>query len=435
MNKIESYIASIIPKNIPKSKQQKLRAEIEAHIFDRIDFYTEIGYDNEASINKALADMGEDEEVKFTIRNDFEELHYEHTWWALIASVFVLIIGILPLVILASFDDFWLSHYAPLSFFFLFFLVAEIIFCYKKGLRKCLLGIGFSNLLILPSVILLAYPFGAVQSFGEVLTYIIDVYTPFAVKDFLYGCAGYMYHFSFAVIVAVSVVAFVLSDKIKKHGLPKKQKSHKLIISTVLYLAVAIFVSSFYSMASNYFINNPERTCDYISSFTAAVEKDKDKYEEILMHFEGADLFFPSPDEVVINPNFNFRYNFEYMIFGGESMLVSEKLSKEDFNAKVKELNETCVFLTEPVLDDDGDDIILSKEKFRIFDYTFTVLDNDSFDDYISYNRGYPKEVRMIAISEKENKILYFAFYSQDLDYIDDMIEFVESSFPGWENV
>ena len=116
-------------------------------------------------------------------------------------------------------------------------------------------------------------------------------------------------------------------------------------------------------------------------------------------------------------------------------MLVSEKLSKEDFNAKVKELNETCVFLTEPVLDDDGDDIILSKEKFRIFDYTFTVLDNDSFDDYISYNRGYPKNVRMIAISEKENKILYFAFYSQDLDYIDDMIEFVESSFPGWENV
>ena len=50
MNKIESYIASVIPKNIPKYKQKILRDEIEAHIFDRIDFYTEIGYDNEASM-------------------------------------------------------------------------------------------------------------------------------------------------------------------------------------------------------------------------------------------------------------------------------------------------------------------------------------------------------------------------------------------------
>ena len=435
MNKIESYVDSVIPKNIPKSKQKILRAEIEAHIFDRIDFYTDIGYDTDASIDKAIADMGEDEKVKSSIRNNFEELHFERTWRALIASVFVLIIGILPLVILGSFDDFWLSHYVPLSFFFVFFLVAEIIFCYQKGFRKCLLGIGVSNLLILPSVILLAYPFGAVQSLGEVLTYIIDVYTPFAVKDFLYGCAGYMYHFSFAVIVGVSVVSFVLSDKIKKRGLPKKLKRHKLAVFTALYLAVAIFVSSFYSTASNYFISNPERACDYVYSFTAAVEKDKEKYEEILMHFEGAELFFPSPDEVVINPNFNFRYCVEFIIFGGDSMLVSEKLSKEDFNVKAKELNETCVFFTEPVFDDDGDSIILPKEKFRILDYTFYVLNNDSFDDYISYNRGYPENIRMIAISEKENKILYFAYYCQDLDYIDDMTEFVENSFPGWENV
>ena len=64
MNKIESYVDSVIPKNIPKYKQKILRDEIEAHIYDRIDFYTEIGYDNDASINKALADMGEDEETK-----------------------------------------------------------------------------------------------------------------------------------------------------------------------------------------------------------------------------------------------------------------------------------------------------------------------------------------------------------------------------------
>ena len=74
MNKIESYIDSVVPKNIPKSKQQKLKAEIESHIYDRIDFYTEIGYDIGVSVDKALEDMGQDEETKNALRNDFEQI-------------------------------------------------------------------------------------------------------------------------------------------------------------------------------------------------------------------------------------------------------------------------------------------------------------------------------------------------------------------------
>ena len=97
MNKIESYIASVIPKNIPKYKQKILRDEIEAHIYDRIDFYTEIGYDNEASINKALADMGEDEEIKTSIRNDFEQVFKMNKFvkgiLCIFVSVFLLFVG------------------------------------------------------------------------------------------------------------------------------------------------------------------------------------------------------------------------------------------------------------------------------------------------------------------------------------------------------
>ncbi|MBQ8782622.1 MAG: hypothetical protein IJZ57_02485 [Clostridia bacterium] len=108
MNKIESYIDSVIPKNIPKSKQQKLKEEIESHIYDRIDFYTEIGYDTDSSINKALADMGEDEEVKSSIRNDFEQIFKMNKFvkgiLCIFISVFLLFVGGCAALIIESSD-------------------------------------------------------------------------------------------------------------------------------------------------------------------------------------------------------------------------------------------------------------------------------------------------------------------------------------------
>ena len=64
INKIINYIDSIIPKNIPEKKRRKIYDEMFCHILDRIDYYEEIGYSEEQSTDKAIEDMGTDEETK-----------------------------------------------------------------------------------------------------------------------------------------------------------------------------------------------------------------------------------------------------------------------------------------------------------------------------------------------------------------------------------
>ena len=429
MNKIESYVDSVIPKNISKSKQQKLKSEIESHIYDRIDFYTDIGYDTDSSINKALADMGEDEETKTSIRNDFEKIHFEHTRWALIASAIIFIISMLPFILICFATD--VSNGVPvaLSFLSIFCVAAEIWYCYKKGLQKCLIGIGISNLLILPTVIIISYPFFGCDAFGDVVTYFLDAYTNLSVKDFLSGCTGFDYHFSTFIIVIFAVISFVLSDKIRKYGKQHKYNNLGVILSAIVYLFVSVFVFSFCNTAAEYFNIHPERSCDYVTAITVDYKQDEDDYKEFLKYSNGECSFFPSVEEVENNPNFKYRRYADHSLFGGSGCLVSQKLNEEEFDAKVNSLKESHSFLTEPVMDSDGY-YKIPEEKFEIFDYTFMVLS----DEEVTYP-VYPKSFGMIAVSDVENKIVYFAFESIDLDIITDMIDFVEENFPGWENV
>ncbi len=247
MNKIESYIASVIPKNIPKSKQQILRAEIEAHIFDRMDFYTEIGYDPDASIDKAIADMGEDEEVKSSIRNDFEELHFERTWWAVAVGVVMFIVSsALPFAF-----EFHTQNSRILSFVLTFVYIAFTYFIYKKGLRKCLIASSISHFAIELSLFIgfsgISYYQLAQSSFDEVIPYLIELYTPLILYDMTYGIYEW---YSFLYIV----ITLILALKIKKYGKPARKKLFIPIIFCVVYLVAALVSVNLYDDANNHFM-------------------------------------------------------------------------------------------------------------------------------------------------------------------------------------
>lgn len=73
--KIQEFIANYIPKRITKETRYKLQAELENHIYERIDFYTEIGYSEEESLEKALKDFGDDKETKEQIKKNLENIH------------------------------------------------------------------------------------------------------------------------------------------------------------------------------------------------------------------------------------------------------------------------------------------------------------------------------------------------------------------------
>ena len=57
MNKISNFIDEFIPKNISKKRRLLLTNELENHLLDKSNFYKEIGYPEEESIQKAIDDF------------------------------------------------------------------------------------------------------------------------------------------------------------------------------------------------------------------------------------------------------------------------------------------------------------------------------------------------------------------------------------------
>ena len=283
MNKIESYVDSIIPKNIPKYKQKILRDEIEAHIFDRIDFYTEIGYDNEASINKALADMGEDEEVKSSIRNDFEELYFEHTWWAVTVGVVMFIVSsALPFVFELN-----TQNSIVLSFVLTFVYIVFTYFIYKKGLRKCLIASSISHFIIELSLLIgfsdISYYLLAQSSFDEVIPYLIELYTPLI----LYDMTHYAYEWYSLLYI---VITLILAFKIKKHGKPAKKKPFIPIAFCVIYLVAAVTSVSLYDDAINHFMGYGANFTNGLDHITADAQNYYSAVDENTLYSEFSGL-------------------------------------------------------------------------------------------------------------------------------------------------
>ena len=70
---VEDYLDSVIPQKISSKVEKEIRTEIESHIYDRVDFYMEIGYDEESAIKKAVEQMGEGEDVKVQFSNLYKD--------------------------------------------------------------------------------------------------------------------------------------------------------------------------------------------------------------------------------------------------------------------------------------------------------------------------------------------------------------------------
>ena len=70
---VEDYLNNVIPDKISDSTKAELREEIEGHIYDKAEFYMEIGYDEETAFKKAIVEMGEAESVKAEFYSIYED--------------------------------------------------------------------------------------------------------------------------------------------------------------------------------------------------------------------------------------------------------------------------------------------------------------------------------------------------------------------------
>ena len=91
MNKpkiVSDYLEAAVPKGLTASRRKLLIDELESHIYDKAEHYIEIGYPEEESFEKAVAEMGDAEPVSESFRKLYKENH------AVNILIMVLLLGI-----------------------------------------------------------------------------------------------------------------------------------------------------------------------------------------------------------------------------------------------------------------------------------------------------------------------------------------------------
>ena len=242
INKIINYIDSVTPKNISEKKKRILYDELFCHILDRIDFYEEIGYSEEKSADKAIEDMGTDEDTKKYLFDEFEELYHERTWWALIPSAIILLLNYLcyPLdvwVTSADYNDEPTGWKILVSFAMLFVCFAFIRFAEIKRFRKMLVGIGLSNLIIAVSMLFCFYPQAALYAVEQNFYLMLDKCTPFTLDPEYFGL---YYYVAIALLIIIFIYCIIQSVRIKRGTAGKKTKKGTVVIAVCCVLFAGI---------------------------------------------------------------------------------------------------------------------------------------------------------------------------------------------------
>ena len=262
--KVQSYLSSLIPENIPKKKRQELFDEYISHIYDKIDFYRDVGYDKDTATEKALSEMGDTKEIREEIKLSFETLYKERTLFAIFTGFAVFIMNLL-----FGGAGLWVmsadSNSAPytkgvfISFLSVAFVLCLVSYLYIKGFRKSLIAVGISNLVIGATLLICFYPQCFLYGLTVSTEYILELLTPLILREFnLYNSEIITAEGSLLFTLALAVFCFVASRKIRKKGLPEKRTKNiaGAVISVVLVFGLVAVVP--YEKAVEYFNEYPE---------------------------------------------------------------------------------------------------------------------------------------------------------------------------------
>ena len=260
--RIESYLDSVIPEKLSKKRQKLIREELRDHISDHIDFYTEIGYSEDESIQKALADMGDDGGVTAMVKKDFEKVYGEKIWMPILAFVLTTLV-----IMSAMFGGVWIvsgdSKGSPqayevfLSFAIILVMSFAMVFAYRKGLKKTLLAIGIPNLLFGATLISSGYTQPAIYALVCDICFMLEKLTPlitykFASEQELVG-EYIAYAAGVAADIGFALAALILFIKLRKKGTPEKKSKKGIIITASVLCAAAIGLTFMYTGTEKFY--------------------------------------------------------------------------------------------------------------------------------------------------------------------------------------
>lgn len=156
------------------------------------------------------------------------------------------------------------------SFVMIFISLFGAVFARVKQLRKLLIGIGISNLLIALSLFLAFYPQNAFFAIESNTVWLVDMLTPFYIGEsvgvFFYSCMLFL--------IVLAIWCFVTSRKIKRGAVKKCKKPQRfLAVFTAAFALFAIVNTLMYPVSHNYIKNLPTWLQTYDLYFTEETEK------------------------------------------------------------------------------------------------------------------------------------------------------------------
>ena len=395
---VEDYLDMVIPKKLPDGKKAELRAEIECHIFDRADYYMEIGYDEVTAFEKAVEQMGEAEPV----REALAAIHQDSS----LKGILLLfgLCGLNLLSIIAGWGYALLPdpplEYMPDIFTMVIFLAVAIgiiiytVKCCRQKLYKQLLGITCAfALMALGSFITsgLFYPIfsGIVLNLEYILSSITGAHEDFS--DF----ASYWINVIFLWLYAL--ICFIKLNRSSRFEKEKHFLSIKSITLMLSFLSMIMIVNYFFSYEKyEYWFDQSKQECYvemdeklFTSNITAkqravyiSISKDDDiKETENLLTKNGFEKYNGSYEEYLDN-----SYSFSYA--------VDEKL-KARLKENIEDNSYIFYYYTNPMDDQNKFDDVIScilvsysedgkvKSKFFIDD-----SNNDINESYQSRTHG-----------------------------------------------
>ena len=257
--KLSAYLDSLVPKSLSEKRKKALFDELQSHILDKADRYEEIGYSKDESLELALRDMGEDEKTKEAIKDEFESLYSEKTWWAILAGVLILLLNLLcamsgQFVTSADYlgDPDFTANLTSFGITFVMLFVVVVSRSFK--LRKTLISIGAANIIIAASLLLCVFPQAALFSIETNIMYFLDKFSPLSMwSEINMGPVLFYPIGCMAFLLACSAYCFVAARKIK-NGTEKKTRpfSKRMIAFCGAYLFVSVFTCALYPTAHKY---------------------------------------------------------------------------------------------------------------------------------------------------------------------------------------
>ena len=286
MDRITDFVDAFVPKNLPKKRKAALKEELSCHILDKKDYYREIGYDENAGIDKAIADFGDSEEINNYIYNEFEELYSERSVFGIMAFIIIAVMNYLcvPLDVWVWSIDSNRNTYpagAFVSFCMILIVLLMIAFARIKKYRKTLISIGVINTLMACLFIYCAYPQMAVCTLVDNIIYLIDRFTPVSmsrVRNVVYH--GYFMIGLWSVFpLFPALYSFIAAVRIKKGTAKSVNKPKKKVsVFVAVYSVLALASSLMQPVGLDYFENYPVWFSIYQNNIS---EESQQKFDEI----------------------------------------------------------------------------------------------------------------------------------------------------------